>query len=655
MLPYQIKTDKLIFKINKDATEYSWSSDKLPLKNAENHDFWRLHLDDGEYRELTVRSRNQKGIVEGIENGLIIKYQKLVADDGRAFEIDLAVNIIKKNENLEVWAEVYNHDDIRVNEVQVPFMELSVIGSENREKDILYRCNGLGERIQNPWEALKSAHTEYKSADYNQIWSTITYPFPSSMGWLGIESGNHFLYIGRHDEQFRVCNLCTGLAPRHAKPKLILAVSHFPVAVKGEKIECGHSIVTLREGDWKTGTDIYGNWARSTWYSVPEKPEWVKNLTGWHRIILKHQYGEIFFKYNDLPRLYREGLKYGLNMLLVFGWWKGRFDNGYPLYEPDPALGGEEELKKAIKDIQDMGGRVALYTNGILIDVTSDYYKTEGFRICRKDIDNNEYREYYRFSNNGTMLRTFGYKTFVSACQATDSWRNKLIENGKIKLRFNPDSIFYDQIGGHTPSLCFDTTHKHGGRCDDEPGYLVENLRAIRSLCTGDKALGSEHIVDIAAPYLDYHHGCGVGTYYSKNTFPALYKRTFPESIITNRYIHDNRDNFKQELNFAFAYGHRFDVSIYRGRVCGIAGIPEYGDYIKKLIDLKEKYHKFFYGGRIISVEKLNQPEDVIKVEYVSVNNDHMQVLWNNSNKDVSVNVDGKEIAIKAQDVCVIT
>ena len=99
-------------------------------------------------------------------------------------------------------------------------------------------------------------------------------------------------------------------------------------------------------------------------------------MTGWQRVILKHQFGEIYFKYSDLPKLYKSGLSYGINTLMVFGWWKGRFDNGYPVYEPDPLLGGEDGLRAAIDEIHRLGGKVHLYTNGALIDVATDYYKT---------------------------------------------------------------------------------------------------------------------------------------------------------------------------------------------------------------------------------------------------------------------------------------
>ena len=73
----------------------------------------------------------------------------------------------------------------------------------------------------------------------------------------------------------------------------------------------------------------------------------------------------------------------------MFGWWKGRFDNGYPHYEPDEELGGAEKLKENIAKVRAMGGHVILYNNGILIDKKSDFYRDHAKEAARIDIETN--------------------------------------------------------------------------------------------------------------------------------------------------------------------------------------------------------------------------------------------------------------------------
>ncbi len=649
-----MKNSIIDFALNATANRVSWSAPGTPLANEEKADFWRVFMDDGYEREILVKSSSQKGSVRisGVRTDVV--YEGLVDEKGRRYDVILAVHIEKKVTGIEMWADVENRGDPRVNEVQLPFVDLSVACDEDRSKDVLYRPSGLGERLENPWAALGKSHSEYMTADYREIWSPLVYPRPLSMAWQGIETGGHFLYLGRHDGEFRSCVFNAGVNPRNAAPRLIMSVCHYPLALAGEKIETARSILALSEGDWREGSDRYGEWARATFYKPARKPEWVKRFTGWQRVILRHQFGEVFWKYADLPRLYEEGARFGLDCLMVFGWWKGCFDNGYPLYEPDPELGGAEGLSEAIKAIQDMGGRVALYTNGILIDLISDYYKTTGERIASKDIDGNAYIDHYRFADSGTVLRTFGYKSFAKACMSNPEWRDKLLENGRVKLSFGADSIFYDQIGGHHCWLCFDKKHPHGNRGDTEPRSRAATFAALRGLLSGDRALGSENTVDLFAPYLDYHHGCDLGNWYAENCFPQLFLRTFPEAIMTNRFIHDCREDYKFQLNHAFAMGYRFDVSIYRGRVVGIAGEPDYARHVAKLIALKAVWRRFFYEGRFVVETICDLPKTVLMTEYRH-GDETLLVYVNKTSAPLSFQACGRTISLEADGVeCVL-
>ena len=182
--------------------------------------------------------------------------------------------------------------------------------------------------------------------------------------------------MASHDEKMKICSLTAGTSPRHIdESRLFLTVSHYPAVRKGECVESGKTIFAVLDGDWRCGSALYRKFADSTFNKPNNTPDWVKNMTGWQRIILKHQFGEVFFKYSDLPQVYKDGVANGINTLMVFGWWKGRFDNGYPEYECDPELGGEEELKAAIDEIHRLGGKVHLYTNGSPIDIKTDFYK----------------------------------------------------------------------------------------------------------------------------------------------------------------------------------------------------------------------------------------------------------------------------------------
>lgn len=635
---------------NEQGNRYRMRAEGMPLTNPEEADFFRIMMDDGYCREITVPSHLQTGEVTVEESRTTIFYPQLVDADGRVFQVEFTVFIEQGEEGLRFYSRVHNRDRARVNEVQLPFLDFSAVCDTERENDVLYRARGMGERILDPWKALEKGHTEYMSADYHEIWSPMLYPRPSSMAWMGLQSGDRFLYIGRHGQPYHICTLNAGRNPRGSEPRLLLAVCHYPLALEGETLDTAQVVVSLAEGDWRDGSRRYRKWAEESWLVKRDRKEWVRKFTGWQRIILRHQYGEVFWRYRDLVEAFENGKKYGIDTMLVFGWWKGRFDNGYPLCEPDDALGGEKELKEAIREIQNRGGNVILYTNGVLIDLKSDFYRQYGEDVAMIDLDGNPYQDHYQFSNQGTVLRTFGYKTFIQACQGTEEWKRQLLHNGRTKLSMKPDSIFFDQMGGHRCWLCFNKAHKHGNRGDIDPQYRVENFKAMNGLLEGEEALGTENTADIYTPHLDYHHGCDFGNWYAESVYPQMYLNTFPETIVTNRFIHDEREDYKLQLNYALVCGYRFDIAIYRCRKIDMSGVPDYAEHIKRLLEYKEKYSRFFYPSKFSMEELPDVPKDVLVTEYVD-GEEHLVLMLNCGREARKVVCEGREHEIPGYSV----
>ena len=650
---YLIQGNKLILKVNDDGSEIMWYSEELPTASPCGTDIFRVILDNGLEREISVLSKDQKGVVTSDNNGnLTLTYNSLTDETGQRYNISMKIRIENSDGALRFNTEVENRSDVRVNEVQCPFVTLSVIADKSTERDILYRPYGTGERLPNPIKSIRELnHSEYVMGDYEYVWRAGAYPYPLSMAWIGVESGGHFLYLGRHDEALRTCSLSVGSSARGKDDEMVMTVSHYIAAQKGETISCGEVVLTLMEGTWKDGADFYMKWA-SNYFHAPKVPEWVKNMTGWQRIILKHQFGKIFFTYNDLVKVYENGRKYGLDTLLVFGWWRGCFDNGYPVYEPDEALGGAEELKRAISEIHKLGGNVILYNNGVLLDVATDFYRQHGDEIEKKNMDGAPYIEFYPFADRGMMARSFGgHKSFSSACHASEKWKEKLIENAKIKLSFDPDSIFFDQLGGHLPRLCFNPNHKHGVRIDEDVPYKIENVKAVRNAIPADKCIGTENVLDAMASCFDFSHGC-LNAGYKRFCFPSIFRYAFPDVVVTNRFAHDEKPIFRHELNYAFVNGLRFDVSIYRGRLIDVSGLPNYAEHLHKLIKLKEEYREFFYDGRFIGDDRsIEKPLFITANLFADQSGNRLLALWNESDSEYTICAYGRTFTIGANEI----
>lgn len=639
-------------------------SDGWSAKSRTDHDFWRVFLDTGENRELSVYSHQQRISDKTESDGsAVYRYNQLVAEDGQIFDITLELKIQEDNGHLVFTSSIENHSQAVLNELQYPFISSDHFGCDPSE-EVLYVPQGLGTRIDNLRNCVASMHTEYMAADYKSIWMSYAYPDtygvrPLSMPWMGLQCGKKYLYFGEHNPEMRIVGFNVGVPPRHADSELMFCISHYPAAHPGENVSIGRSVIALFDGDWRDGTAFYRQWSEKTWMVEQNIPDWVRDMTGWQRVICKHQYGEIFWKYEDLPQLWEEGKRYGLDGLLLFGWWKGRFDNNYPEYEPDPTLGGAEGLRDAIAQIQEKGGHVLLYTNGNLIDVKTDFYKRIGQRISHKDIDGNEYREHYKFSNDGTVLKNFGYKSFVTACNSTSEWHDNLLNVARLKLSFNPDAIFFDQLAS-CMKLCFDTSHPHGNRVDMEGMGRWNNIQAIRDILPEGKAIGVECVNDRYCNLVDFIHGCGTGMSYSPGNsyspgdpFPDIFLDTFPQIPISNRGIHDNKDGFRDHLNYAFTYGLIFDTAIYRCRRIGVAGLPDYAEYLKKLITLKDAYKEYFYHGRFRTMFGESLPAGIHAGKFEADDGSFIVSLWNTTDEDIRFTLYGKDVEVKAKEVTV--
>ena len=410
-----IKSLHASFDTNKNRLTYE--GDGFCPNFCDDGDFWRLQLDycdSQKEKELGVYSHSQIPSDISVTNGIItVAYDKVIAENGETFQIGLVFTIREMERELDFSARISNNSCVRINELQYPMTEVTKI-SDELQNDILYAPAGLGLRAKNPLGIAQAAHSEYMSADFKNSWKSYPYPGPLSMPFMGVQSGDYYLCMTRRAKD--ACHLSLfsiGTGSRNEKtPRFIMSISSFPGAINGETIELSSYRISLSDKDWRDAADSYRKWSNETWLAprVDESgklisKESIRHMHGWQRIIFKHQTGEIYHKYSELPRIYAEGAKRGIHHIMLFGWEKECFNTREPDATPDEALGGEEALKDAIRQVNEAGGTVVLYADGMLISTTSDYYKNGGYKCTKKNMNLTEYRREYRFGNNGNVLR----------------------------------------------------------------------------------------------------------------------------------------------------------------------------------------------------------------------------------------------------------
>lgn len=577
--------------------------------------FWSLSVMIGDERDVAVHSEQQRSTVVRDGDTLVISYDTLTTVAGVTIDVDLSVVVSAGVDELSFRATGHAGNGITLREMSLPIVELAPDPASQHE--VLYRSEGLGRKIERPRARLARAHSEYMRDDSAGIWEQSAYPGEMSMPWQGLESGDQFLYLARHDPDFRGALFSAGIPTRGTEGELWLSVV---TPVDRSSIDTGEIVVALLSGGWRAGARRYREWADS-WYDGP--PASRSKLKGWQRIIMRHQFGAEQFRYDDLVPIFELGREHGLDGILLFGWWKAGFDRGYPIYEADEELGGAEALARAIKTINDRGGFISLYANGNIIDRTTQYYSDHADEVTKKDSRGLDYVAGYDFAGESLTMRYFAAPSFVAACHGAPRWRDQMASVAAAQASLGARSVFFDQTGFHlTAWPCYDERHEHGEHTNLETSYRTQTFKRIRE-AAGGAEVGSEGMVDNLIPLLDFNHGCGFAFQYQDEAFPGLFRAAFPEPVVSNRFIHDERPGWEDQLNYAFAYNLAFDVAIHRARRT-IDSSPAYADRIRRLVGLRREHARIFDDGSF----ELIDDGTLLHTRY-SLDDDQVDIYWN--------------------------
>ena len=119
--------------------------------------------------------------------------------------------------------------------------------------------------------------------------------------------------------------------------------------------------------------------------------------------------------------------------------------------------------------------------------------------------------------------------------------------------------------------------------------------------------------------------------------FPALFRYTFPEVIVSNRGVRNAEGDFARMLRNALVYGIRYDAELY---VCRrtIDAAPAYADTIGRCCKKMRKYGEFYFDGRFTVLDTSPLPPGVVRGEFLNKDGTKiLTVLHNASGKPAMV------------------
>lgn len=629
----RIETKNLIFEVNELGNQARFIAPVTGMQWSPG-DFWQLSLHDRENNvdEFNINSSEQSGASLQDDGGAIrIVYDHLTDTYGDVLDIRLEVIIWKEGELIQFKTRVENRQHgVRVLESRCPVLNFNRLCGEP-EQDVLYMPDGLGRRIRNPWAYnafYQQGLNDYARSSRDYIWRDI-YPGNACMAWMGIETGGKFLYIGRHDEKIRLCVFQVKVPYLQEEPrKLTITSAHLPAALPGETVETAATAISLLDGDWREGARLYRQFAQSTFYKPRPKKDWVRRLQGFCRINRQGPLDKYKrFPFEELINTYLEGRKYGIDSILLFGWWDSPFDTDYPNHEISPE--NAESLKNAIRKVRQLGGRVIIECNATYVNLQTPYFEENGREVAHLDLFGNMDYAYFGWAKDSVWRATNPYRRFVHGCCGSKTWRDTLIEHAVQMKALEPDSIFFDCFGAWSCNPCYNARHEHGARVDEQWEGRRKVYEAVRDICGDEQVFSNEVITDIAASYTQFIHSLVKNTYNADSDFPEMFRYTFPDIVITNRYMDNESAGFDKQLRWDFMLGMRYDVGEIGRFSTEREGGPRYAQIIGEMNSLRSQYAEFMMDGLFTVHDTTILPKDVHRAEYLAEDGRLLRILYN--------------------------
>ncbi|MFG0250556.1 MAG: DUF6259 domain-containing protein [Phycisphaeraceae bacterium JB051] len=484
-----------------------------------------------------------------------------------------------------------------------------------------------------------------------------------SMPWLMVDrdADQGGVYVGVHDPQDQCVDIA--IATDEQAQNLQVSFTRFPFVAPGQTVTLPPVVIKAYDGHWSTAAKFYRNWFDSVG-KVASIPTWMRENSGWLLAILKQQNESVNYDYiTGIDELADIAIARGLSTLGLFGWTVGGHDHLYPDYDPCPKLGGRDALKAAIKRAKDRGLRVILYSNGVIMDVATPFYREHGKDAANIMADGRVNLSQINKFTDGTPV------VYATACPSSPTWRKQMLTLAVQAHELGADGLLYDQIGVYGRHECHHPEHNHANPMD---GYATGRVEMIREIVSHMKAIDEDFVIAtesfIAPMARELHmiHGFGYGyglTHFSSGAelFPDLLRLTFPEVVSTNRIPQPLMDRnvahyalmhgFRQELEIRYLD----DVKLSRGLSLdwedaypNAAGSPPKKQMLLEAIEADEKnemaklrafaqrHSDVFYHGKYQSDIGFTLKSDTVQARAYTTQNGALAVVLMNPDKQVA-------------------
>lgn len=347
--------------------------------------------------------------------------------------LTVSVTLSRLKEEVEARLSIQTSGDLEIRRVKFPCVDVT----PTYHYDTLLMAHPMGDAMYYPTRVIGG-----------RLGGEAAYRYPAMLGmqYMVLYHAGRSYYVSAYstgDETFEHSG-------RNIDGGMRLACVWFPFLKDGtwQSPACG---VTVLPGGWHAAADLYRG-RMSEIFKPSKGPEWMhESFHGWMQVSFKGAQSNPPFRFTDIPSLYDKVEDLGLNVLHIFSWGQGGFDNNYPLRFPSENNGTAEELRASMDQVKARGGHVVLYTNGRLIDPDTDWNAAHGgHRAYALDEKLEPYPE--RYAGN----------LFYVACPSVEVYRNALFDNFDRMLRlYGNNAAQIDQTSCTPANFCWNPAHNH--------------------------------------------------------------------------------------------------------------------------------------------------------------------------------------------------
>jgi Domain of unknown function (DUF6259) len=358
-----------------------------------------------------------------------------------------------------------------------------------------------------------------------------------------------------------------------------VAPVYLPYVQPGERRQLPPLRLQFYSGDWHAGASCYRE-RRSTWMGSSVPPAWARQPHSWQQVQMNSPEGERRYRFSDLAAIGRECADSGVTAIQLVGWNDGGQDQNNPSHDPDPLLGGPDELRQGIAECQQLGVKVILFTKFVWSDRATERFRNDLVRLAVKD----PYGDYYvhpgyRYQTV-TQLLDINTKRLVPMCFASEEWVDVCRQEFQKVLDLGADGMLYDECFHHVPALaCFDPSHGHRY---GQPVYardveFVTELRKQSDRVRSDFLYAGEACTDwqLSEYHLSYHRSESVD-------HVPLMRYLRPDALLMTAVTgFDDRNMINQCL--LYRYIMSYEPYNFKGRLTDVPLTVAYGQQMDRL------------------------------------------------------------------------